>query len=306
MYHYVRAHRPSLSDGVRGLTAERFERQLDELTATAEPIDWARLRAWMGDHAALPDRALLLTFDDGLLDHAEVVLPILNRRSLHGVFFVPGCVLVEDRVLPAHQTHLLIGHLGRTSFEEVLLRELREAIPATDWLTHVDAEAAKRMYHYEPLPRARLKYLLTETLPIELRNAVLDRLFERHVGSASQWAGRWYLDREMIRRMQADGHTVGGHGFTHEPYLRLAPRQRDKDLRLSAAVLDEILGPSLRPMSFPYGSFDHDTCRAARRAGFAAAFTTQPQWITDACDAYRVPRFDTVSIQQNAGPVSRI
>ena len=42
----------------------------------------------------LPEKALLLTFDDGYLDNYTVALPLLLERGLQGSFFVPAKPLV--------------------------------------------------------------------------------------------------------------------------------------------------------------------------------------------------------------------
>ena len=93
MYHYVRDRAGTADAGIRGLDTERFCRQLDLLCSQLDPVTWPMLRAWLRDEAAVPQRCFLLTFDDGLADHADVVAPILEMRGLQGVFFVPGRIL---------------------------------------------------------------------------------------------------------------------------------------------------------------------------------------------------------------------
>ena len=112
MYHYVHDTEPMTAEGVKGLTSREFRLQLDRLCSAAEPIDWPALFAWSRGHGTLPQRCFLLTFDDGLADHARVVLPILQERGLRGTFFVPGAVLDSERLLPAHAIHLLLSTLG--------------------------------------------------------------------------------------------------------------------------------------------------------------------------------------------------
>ncbi len=305
MYHYVHDTEPVTAEGVFSLTTREFKAQLDQLCRVAEPINWPGLFAWMEGRGELPERCFLLTFDDGLADHARIVAPILMERGLHGVFFVPGAVLTSQRMLPAHATHLLLSTLGVERFEHELLHYLaqqqRRGIQADedaviDWAARVDEAAAQAMYDYETPARARLKYLLTAVLPIELRNAALAALFERHVGSMQRWAGEWYMGWDDLVYLQSAGHTIGGHGYCHEPYLRLTPGERRKDMRRIAAVLRGGLAAEVRPFSYPYGSFDDDTCAACRETGFAHAFTTQPLWIDSAGETHRLPRVDTIHV----------
>lgn len=298
MYHYVRDRSGTPEAGIRGLDAAIFSRQLDLLSARLEPVTWPMVHAWLGGRGTLPQGCFLLTFDDGLADHAEIVAPILEARRLRGVFFVPGHVLDTGRMDSAHQIHLLQATLGDEPLAECVCDWLDRHHPQDDWLGQVDAAAARRTYHYEDsVERATLKYLLVHTLPIDLRNEMIDALFTRHVGDPQAVARRWYLDSRQMLLLSEAGHTIGGHGFAHEPYLRLSPDDQRRDLHRSAAALRSVLGPGARPFSFPYGSFDGAVARRCAEAGFAAAFTTCPGWIAPGDDTLRLNRVDTIDAE---------
>ena len=296
MYHYVHDSPPESVRGVRGLTASAFEAQLDELLSIAEPIDWPRLYAWRRGRAGIPSRCFLLTFDDGLADHAEIVLPILQRRGIRGVFFVSGSTLTTTRMLPAHAIHLLLASLGTDQLRCELLDHLTAHWPGSGWVESVNSAAAESMYHYEPPALAHLKYLLTVALPIAVRNQAVEELFERHVGSPARWARRWYLTWDHLSEIQSLGHTIGGHGHLHEPLLRLSAEAQLQDMLAVAQVLRDGLGPDLRPFSYPYGSVDAQVAAACARAGFEQGFTTEPHVIDDDCDVFRLPRVDAANI----------
>jgi len=307
MYHYVHDRDPPMSEGVRGLTVAEFTAQINRLCRELEPIDWPRFHAWTrreqgrrGDqrgNASEPGpRYFLLTFDDGLADHANIVAPLLEARGLHGVFFIPGVVLTEHRMLPAHAIHLLLSTIGPTRLERELMKYIDVRHPDSDWLRRLNEREAVRMYHYEPPDRARLKFLLTMTLPIDVRNRAVEELFERHVGSSRRWAKEWYVSWDQLAAMGEAGHTIGGHGFAHEPLLRWTEPERCKDLRRAAAVLREGLGSDLRPFSYPYGSVNEGVAKDCRLAGFAQAFTTRRDWARQNDEAMLLPRVDTIDV----------
>lgn len=304
MYHYIRdvaplprPGLPSVPPAIPGLTSREFRAQLDRLTASMEPIDWPRLYAWTCGRSSIPDRCFLLTFDDGLKDHVENVLPILQERGLRGTFFIPGSILVSQTLLPAHAIHALLATLDEETLERELIAYLVERDrSAADAVTSVELERARSLYDYESPARARLKYALTMMIPVHLRNAAVEALFRQHIGSPQRWAGHWYVGWEDLTRMQSEGHTVGGHGFSHEPYERLTRAQRRQDAVQVATVLHRGLGPDLRPFSYPYGRFDDDACDACQHAGFAHAFTTESRWITSQDAVLALPRVDTVDV----------
>ncbi len=304
MYHYVRDHQPpemislpGAVGGVRGLTRTQFRHQVEQLCRVMEPIDWPTFFAWQRGLASIPGQCFLLTFDDGLSDHARNVVPILDELGLRGVFFIPGEVLTSQRLLSAHAVHLLLSRIDDETLERELFDDLRRnGRTSFDWRTVIDSNEAETMYHYESPRRARLKYLLTSVLPIELRVLLVDTLFERFVGTSSRWAREWYLGWDDVAAMAAKGHTIGAHGYRHEPLTRFTPKKRREDLRQVAAVLSNGLGPDMRPLSYPFGAHDDDTCTACYEAGFSHAFTTERSWVRPAVDVFRLPRFDTIDV----------
>ncbi|MCP4251575.1 MAG: polysaccharide deacetylase family protein [bacterium] len=298
MYHYVRDRADTPEAGIRGLDTATFGRQLDLLCARAEPITWPQFHAWHRGAGTIPETSFLLTFDDGLSDHAEVVAPLLEDRGLRGVFFVPGRVLDTGRMDSAHQIHLLQAILGDEAFAEAVSNWLIDNHPKGGRLDRQQAAQAHRVYHYEPPKRAELKYRLSFALPIDVRRKMIADLFAAHLGDEEPHARRWYLEGRQVRALQRAGHTIGGHGFAHEPYLRLSGDDQVCDLCRSAKVLDDLLGPGLRPFSYPYGSFDTDVARRCEQAGFRQALTTQPGWVRRNHDAFALNRVDTIDLNR--------
>lgn len=302
MYHYVRdpeSGHPSsggFHPGINTLTPAAFERQLDQLCAAMEPIDWPTLYAWTCGRGHIPDRCFLLTFDDGLADHAETVAPILQDRGLRGAFFVSGAVLSEHRMLSAHAVHLLLSVLSGEVLAPEIERSLRDRNCGDATLTDAESAAADSMYHYETQAVGRLKYTLTMKLPPEVRSAIVDELFERHIGSTAHWARHWYLGWDDLARMQSFGHTIGGHGYLHEPYQRFTAAQVQRDIRNAAAVLREGLGPEIRPFSYPFGSAPAQAGEFCTAEGFVHGFTTEHAWLRSGDDPCRFPRFDTIAV----------
>lgn len=302
MYHYVHDRFsgfeaiPHEGRGVRGLTIAEFEAQLDLLTAQLEPLDWTALWTGLRGKKDLPSRSFLLTFDDGLREHAEIVLPILERRGLKGVFFVPGSVLSKPRMLSAHLVHLLLEALG----EDKLIADIRNTLASSSTnpdLTQTDDALALKIYHYESPQLARLKFLLTMKLPLPTRTSVISRLFERHIGPQQEWTARWYLQADQVRELHALGHTVGGHSFGHEPYGRLDAAALERDIGRSAFAIQDILGSGQRPFAYPFGSVHPKASSFLNAAGFVRAFGTTPTWIVPESPSMNLPRVDTIRVE---------
>lgn len=309
MYHYV--HDRDLLNGLglqcsgeslNGLAPAAFRAQLEQLCREMEPVDWPTLYAATQGRASLPSQCFLPTFDDGLADHVNVVMPILNDLALRGAFFIPGSVLASQHLLTAHAIHLLMLRLGADRFQREIQSALANDNAGARILRDIESDphkinrAAQEMYDYESADRAHLKYLLTMVLPVELRRNVIAALFEKHVGSQKRWAGHWYVGWDDLVTLQSFGHTIGGHGFTHEPFARLAAKEVRADAHRVATILNEGLGSDIRPFSYPYGSVQPGAATAVRDAGFAQAFTTECRWLDANDDPLHLPRVDTIRV----------
>jgi len=93
MYH-------SISDGPGPtcIAPAVFRRQMDALEESGyRVVALATLRSWMREGGELPQRAAVLTFDDGFLDFATAAFPELKQRGWPATVFLP------------------VGHLGGTN-----------------------------------------------------------------------------------------------------------------------------------------------------------------------------------------------
>jgi peptidoglycan/xylan/chitin deacetylase (PgdA/CDA1 family) len=91
MYHYIRDN-PDPRDRLGfnlSVTPADFGRQMDWLAANRyHPVDLGDLRAYLLDRAALPERPVVLTFDDGYRDMYTAAYPILRSHGFKAVSYV--------------------------------------------------------------------------------------------------------------------------------------------------------------------------------------------------------------------------
>jgi peptidoglycan/xylan/chitin deacetylase (PgdA/CDA1 family) len=87
MYHRVTDAHPESRLCVR---TAAFEAQMRQLHAQGwRTVSFADAVACAQGAAPLPERAVVLTFDDGYADNFEHARPILARCGFHGIFFIP-------------------------------------------------------------------------------------------------------------------------------------------------------------------------------------------------------------------------
>jgi peptidoglycan/xylan/chitin deacetylase (PgdA/CDA1 family) len=274
---------------------DAFRRQVDSLRANYEMATWESLVAYL-DGIYQPRRDLCyLTFDDGLKDHYKNVLPILVERGISGAFFVVTASLESGWVASAHKNHFLMATLPFDGLYTRFEQKVRNLVPRG---VHEPDEATVRRAHPWDEPKvARYKYLVNYGLPVEVRELVLDHLFEETFGDQNRFASDLYMNWDDVASLKSAGMTVGGHSHRHRALATLEPGAQVEDLRTCLEVIQKHCpDKTALPFCYPYGmadSFSDDTVRLVQETGFSAAFTFLHGWNQPGVDRYRLNRIDT-------------
>ncbi len=293
-YHYVRVTEDTLFPTLKALAPNDFERQLDVLENAHNFIGCAELEAAILEGGKLPERAVLLTFDDGFRDHADVVYPILQRRGIPATFFIAGDTLEpEPRLLNVHKTHFLLAALGAEGF----VARVNDGLQALRVTTESDSRPPAEIYRYDTADHLRVKHLLNYELPTLQADQLLTGLFTEHLGEEVAFARSLYLQRQDVRCMSEGGMTFGFHTKRHPVLARLTVAEQYSELAGGVDLIRAVSGQSSVPFCFPYGSvhtYTDETLTTLEQCGYSIAFTTARRWMMPARDnRFEIPRFDT-------------
>lgn len=293
-YHYLRAPAASDGAGIRALTIDEFSEQLDWLAARADIISYPAFADAVDHQRGFRRPSVLLTFDDGLVDHYDAAFAELKRREMTGVFFVNGDPLNETpQLVNVHRTHLLLDHLGPAR----LLAEVRRLVTRDVRAGRVESAD---VYRYDGQPEQVVKRLLNYELPYAEVDCVLGELVAEHLGDEREIARRFYLSRADVRDMAAAGMTFGYHTRQHRVLSRLDESAQAAELDGGVTLVQELTGQGGVPFCYPYGhrhTFDGRTTRLLDALGYDMAFTTGRQPAHPERDRrFEIPRFDTVDL----------
>jgi peptidoglycan/xylan/chitin deacetylase (PgdA/CDA1 family) len=276
-YHYVRPSYDNPHPGIHGVTVDEFRAQLQRFAEVGIFVSAEDILAACDGTGTLPDRAFVITFDDGLREQAEHARPVLDDLQIPAIFFVNTRPIEEERVCTVHKLHLLRAFTPPGEVEEELARTSEELGIDID-LDAVPMDRAVDQYPYDERPHARLKYLLNFVLDREERTRLVDRVFERvwdpDEGEVSR---ELYMDPDQVRALDRDHH-IGTHGHDHLPMGQLRPNATEAQVHRSMDLLHRWTGRDIVALSYPYGS--RPACggqapRIAEKAGIRFAFTME-------------------------------
>ena len=210
---------------------------------------------------ALPDNAVVITFDDGYRDNYLHAYPILAGLGLTAtIFLTTGCIgsrriLWHDRVFRA--------------FSNTTVTSLEGFGPRPTTYSLGTPPERRRT-------RAALLQIL-KGLTEENRSLWIDRLIERLAVEDPDEVPDLMMNWNEAREMHRAGISFGSHTESH-PILSTLPLQRaQQEIATSKTVIEKELGVPITTFAYPNGQRDDFTDAIkdlVRQAGYRYAATT--------------------------------
>lgn len=252
-YHRVAdpARTPGLDPSLVSATPTTFRSQMLHLSRHYRVVTLDEVLAAFRGGRLLPQRAVLLTFDDAYRDFADEAWPVLRDLDLPATLFVPTAYPGRpDRPFWWDRLHRIMDNRNGSERGEVSRRD-RPRQPA-----------ARNV-------RARLKGLSHQEAV-----AMVDRLeASREPPPASSSGPSVVLDWDELRELGREGVSLGAHTRWHSALTRATEEAIREELRGSLEDLRSQVEDVPIIISYPYGLHDDRTIRIAREEGFDLGFT---------------------------------
>lgn len=294
MYHYVRRLQGSRYPGIKGLELRYFKEQLSFLQQNH--FQFAALDDIIQGRT-LPGKSVLMTFDDGYVDHYTNVFPILEQNGIQGVFSMPGKIIREKKVLDVNKVHFILASADLPTVKARLLQKMdfyrgtQFSYPSNEELYEKLAVASR----FDNKDTIFVKRVLQVELPETLRNRICNELFHEIVtDQESAFAEELYMNMDQIRTMRRHGMAFAVHGYDHYWMDRLPEQALRKDLTQALEVFDGVIASSGWTNCYPYGSCNGDVIRVSKELGAAAGLGVRvAAYSPERDDIFDIPRLDT-------------
>jgi peptidoglycan/xylan/chitin deacetylase (PgdA/CDA1 family) len=264
MYHGVTEcmHQPPIWTQ---LPLQIFREQMKFLRKHYVPVSIHDLIETIRNSAELPERSVLITFDDGLKNNYSVAYPLLQKMGIPATIFLTVDFIGSNDILWVDELYIII----REAASQGLRLELKDRVAMNYFLSGRIWEAYEVVVEY--FKRAGFAKRTSEMN--ELRQMVqLDKHIKYDDFSMLDWDG--------VRTMHQSGLiSFGVHTATHRILSELKEEEWKKEIDLPKLKLENKLQSEVTSFCFPNGrpliDFKPEHLSYLREAGYSCAFTTE-------------------------------
>ncbi len=297
MYHYVRDLKNSRYPEIKGLDVSLFKKQIAFFKENFDPITIEDLIDHYDRGTKLPERPLLLTFDDGYIDHFTTAFPILQENGMQGSFFIPGKTFTENVMLDVNKIHFVLASAPIDDLYNEVLKKIDELIFNNEYNEFSKEELIEKYAianRFDPKEVIFVKRILQMALPEKLRNRITSELFAKYVGiEESKFARELYLNLDQIKCMKRNGMYIGLHGYDHYWLGKLDEKKMHEDTEKAMEVLSDVIDKDCFIMNYPYGDYNDDVLSYLKSKGCKLGMTTEVRTVdTDKDNRLLLPRLD--------------
>ena len=253
---------------------QHFAEHLAHLKQHFQVISLRALIAALRDRN-LPDRAVVVTFDDGYVDNLWNAKPLLE---CHGV---PATV------------HVATGLVGRAA--EFWWDELERLVFFSRGLPEKLRIMGRVRKAATPDRVYREIHRLLRPLPAGEQQAVIAELRSQvHEAPLPRPTHRVLTPDELRTIANSDLVEIGAHSLTHSMLTSLPLEEQRHEMAESKRSLESILGRAVRSFAYPFGGREmvsRQTIGLAEECGFESACGTIAASVSVKSDLFFLPRF---------------
>ncbi|MBF0168528.1 MAG: polysaccharide deacetylase family protein [Alphaproteobacteria bacterium] len=285
------------------VTPKQFEEHMRIINEIGTPISLCDLAENM-ETGLLPERSIVVTFDDGYEDNLAFAKPILERHSVPATVFMTAGMIGSRQEFwwdELERILLLPGKLPEmfsiTINDQETKIDLGDCALLTEdmWLIH---KTWTVLHEGDPTPRHRLYRFIHRLMYMvgnsATRGSILNFLRNWSGATSDGRITHRAMSEAMLVDIAKSGLIhVGAHTMTHPVLSQLDHAEQMSEILGSKNCLQEILGDVIRSFAYPYGgsdSFNQETLGILQSAGFQLAVATTPGAVRSAHQLFAIPR----------------
>jgi peptidoglycan/xylan/chitin deacetylase (PgdA/CDA1 family) len=257
-YHYVRPYNAKYPN-FKNLHIDDFKKQLDYFENEYGFLSKENFIKCV--KTGIPQKGVILTFDDGLSCHYNYVFKELKKRGLWGIFYIPTQSFVEKKIIDVHRIHLLLGKFNSCDIYNYLEKLIDDSL--------FDKKRLEEFKNFTYLTQKNdsytlyVKRVLNYFISYGHREKIINKLMAKFIPNEKKLLTTFYLNENQIIEMHNYGMIIGSHTVNHPVMSRLSYKEQEFQIHNSFNYLEKIIKNfDHKTYCHPYGgfhSFDNNT-----------------------------------------------
>ena len=278
---------------------DHFAEQLEVIRKLGFPLSLMQLVDAL-QAGAIPDRTIVITFDDGYADNLDQAKPLLESYEIPATVFTMAGQLGSQREFWWDELDRILLQPG--SLPEKLELNLNGKV--YEWLLgeadNYTSESYQRNQNWhierkdDPSPRHQLfrnLYEVLQPLPDRTQQKILDELcIWARIGRTGRPSHRTLSLEELALLDKGGLVEIGTHTFTHPSLASLPVAEQRHEIQSGREYLEKILKHPVKSFAYPYGSSTPETITMLRDLDFLCACSSDPDTVGRGANLFYLPR----------------
>ena len=301
-YHYIREIKNSKFKNLRGIEYNFFKKQIKFYKKNFNIISPDDLIEILNKKKKYNKPCLLLTFDDGYIDHYKYVFPLLVKEKIKGCFY-PPINIFRGEVLDVNKIHFILEKCQDT----LMLFDVLRLYLKKNYNLDINKEKLKKINsiskinptsipEYDDASTILIKKLLQNYLPAKIRKSACNYLFKKFVKiDLKIFSKQLYLNLKQLKEMDKAGMHIGCHGVNHVRWKTWSFKKQLNEIKESKKFFDKKkINTKNFSVCYPYGSYNQNSAKVLEKLGIKFGLTCDHGNFTvnKKSNKYKLPRFD--------------
>ena len=296
MYHYVREVKKSKYPNLNALEFSEFKNQIKYFKKNFDILDNDQFYEIIKNKKISKKPSILLTFDDGYIDHYNYVYPYLKKHNISGIFYTPVKTIQNEIVLDANKIQFILEKENNKNKVLKLIfyyiKKFFKKDPDKLYLNKINVKD-----RYNDKKTMLIKNLLQYHLPKKIRKKVIDLVFKDILDmEEKEFSKSLYMNKNHIVEMNKDFMAFGSHGYYHDWLEYLDKKDQEKEI-LSSINFFKKLGTFNKSFSvcYPFGSYNKMTLKILKKYNISFAISGKVGGVVEnnLKNNLTLPRYDT-------------
>ena len=240
------------------LHQELFEEQMNYFSKNFEIISLNNLSEMIAK-GTIPEKAVVITFDDGYKDNYEVAFPILKKYNAPATIFLATGPIEQKKLFWWDLVNYVLFH---TDMKSIDINDMGSyQLGSEEDKTKAGLNIQEKL---KKMDNSKKEFIIDELINLTGVN-IPEKLGKKYV-----------LSWNEIKRMNKSGIEFGSHTVTHPILTNVSLDEAKWEIVNSKNCIEENLGTDVKSFAYPNGDFNDEISSLVESLGFSSSVSVFP------------------------------